>query len=144
MSEIVKAHILLVDDEEDAFFIFQYAFDEWIEKGLLNLSFCTSGSSALELLEKEEGSDISVILSDINMPGMNGFELLEKVKLMRPQMITILISAYSQEEYRHKVEEVGAYSFFEKPVDFDSLQVTLKKLVPSLDDWLNSITVCNY
>ena len=133
MSKPRTVHILVVDDEEDVLFIFKYQFKNWVQTNSAKLSFAKSGEEALELLEDVSGKDIILILSDINMPGINGLELVKKVRERYPKIITILISAYSKEKYRVLANEASAYDFFEKPVNFQKLKSTITNLFPQLE-----------
>jgi len=117
----VKIHILLVDDEEDTVVIFEYHFKHWIREGKARLSFSTSADEAIKSLDESNGNDIILILSDVNMPGMDGFEFITTVTTKYPHIKSILISAYSTPEYYDKADQAGAKKYFIKPVDFEEL-----------------------
>ncbi|MFG1499529.1 response regulator [Halobacteriovorax sp. XZX-3] len=129
---MIRVHVLLVDDEEDVLFIFEHIFEDWVKANKMLLSFSTSGAHALEILESEDGQDIILILTDINMPGIDGFELLKEVNHRFPNIDTIMISGYSSNAYRNKAKELGALDYFEKPVDFDKLINLMSERYPEL------------
>ncbi|MEH0860878.1 response regulator [Halobacteriovorax sp. DPLXC-1] len=131
---MVKIHVLLVDDEEDVYFIFKHVFKDWIKSKKMNLTFSISGEDALNVLKSDEGHDVILILSDINMPGMDGITLLKEVSKRYPNIATIMISGYSSNEYKDKVTELGAIDYFEKPVDFEKLTNLIKNKFPELND----------
>lgn len=114
--------ILVVDDEEDVELLFRQRFRKEVNDNKVNLHFANSGLTALELLKDVSHQDIIVILSDINMPGMTGLELLEKIKAQYPNKKVMMISAYGNEQYMNEAEQKGADDFFTKPVDFKLLK----------------------
>ena len=91
--------------------------------------FAFSGKEALEMLEKSVPPKVIYIFSDINMPGMTGLELLEKVKGKYPQIKVSMISAYGDTDNYNKAIESGAKEFFTKPIDFKSLKEEIKELI---------------
>jgi CheY-like chemotaxis protein len=113
---------LVVDDEQDVEMLFRQKFRKEIRKGLLELEFAFSGNEALEILRSNDPPEVVYIFSDINMPGMSGLELLEKVKAEFPQIKVSVISAYGDQENYDKAIESGAKAFFTKPIDFNSLK----------------------
>ena len=117
---------LVVDDERDVEMLFRQKFRKEVRQGLIELEFAFSGSEALELLESKQPPDVVYIFSDINMPGMTGFELLEAVKSQFPQIKVSMISAYENYE---KAINSGAKEFFTKPINFDSLKQELHQLL---------------
>jgi CheY-like chemotaxis protein len=120
---------LVVDDERDVEMLFRQKFRKEVRQGLIELEFAFSGSEALELLESKQPPDVVYIFSDINMPGMTGFELLEAVKSQFPQIKVSMISAYGDEENYEKAINSGAKEFFTKPINFDSLKKELHQLL---------------
>ena len=114
--------ILVVDDEEDVELLFRQRFRKEANEGKVNLHFANSGAAALLELEEVDNQDIIIILSDINMPGMTGLELLEKIKHKYPNKKVMMISAYGNEQYMNEAQEKGADDFFTKPVDFKLLK----------------------
>lgn len=119
--------ILVVDDENDVKDLFQQRFRREIRSGEFEFLFAFSGQDALDCLDENE-SDSFLILSDINMPGMSGLELLKKVKERQedPKPAMIMVSAYGDEENYNNAMKYGANGFLTKPVDFVSLKEKLK------------------
>ncbi len=120
---------LVVDDERDVEMLFRQKFRKEVKSGLLELEFAFSGEDALAFLESKQPPDIVYIFSDINMPGMTGFDLLEKVKTQFPQIKVSMISAYGDNENYERAMNSGAKEFFTKPIDFDSLKNELRQLI---------------
>jgi CheY-like chemotaxis protein len=118
--------ILVVDDEKDIQTLFEQRFRKEIKSGHAQFMFAFSGEEALEILSKMEHEAL-LILSDINMPGMSGFQLLEKVKqkYRKPPPIVMMITAYGDAENQRMAERLGADDFLTKPVNFTELKVKL-------------------
>ena len=115
--------ILVVDDEADVEALFRQHFRRReIRDGLFNMVFASSGDEALQRIEAFAGTPLVLILSDINMPGMSGLNLLPKVKAARPNVHVIMITAYGDTETRRTVLEAGAEALFTKPIDFPALR----------------------
>jgi YesN/AraC family two-component response regulator len=114
--------LLVVDDEHDVEMLFRQKFRKEIRSGTLELEFALSGAEALRMLEDENPPEFVYIFSDINMPGMSGLDLLEKVKKDYPQISISMISAYGDSDYHKKAIASGAKEFFTKPIDFQSLK----------------------
>jgi CheY-like chemotaxis protein len=121
----VTAKILMVDDEPDAEILFRQNFRREMRKQEYDFLFAQSGAEALELLEGSEQPDVLVVLSDINMPGMNGIDLLDEIKKRWPGMPVFMITAYGDSGTEAKVKEKGADQLVPKPVDFQQLKVSL-------------------
>ena len=119
--------ILVVDDETDVQPLFEQRFRKEIRNNLVELAFAFSGEEALAYL-KENAQEAILILSDINMPGMSGFQLLEKVKeqFLKPPPVVMMITAYGDEENMQLATKLGADDFLTKPVDFTALKEKLK------------------
>jgi CheY-like chemotaxis protein len=113
---------LVVDDERDVEMLFRQKFRKEIRKGLIELEFAFSGDEALDILRSSDPPKVVYIFSDINMPGMSGLQLLEKVKSEFPQIRVSMISAYGDQENYNKAIESGAKAFFTKPIDFNVLK----------------------
>lgn len=113
---------LVVDDEQDVEMLFRQKFRKEIKSGILELEFAFSGQQALDIIRSHKPPDVIYIFSDINMPGMTGLELLEKVKAEFPQIKVSMISAYGDSENYDKAMKSGAKEFFTKPIDFDTLR----------------------
>jgi len=122
---------LVVDDERDVEMLFRQKFRKEIRSGLVELEFAFSGKEALERLQSTQPPDVLYIFSDINMPGMSGLELLEKVKAEFPQIQVSMISAYGDDENYQRAINSGAKEFFTKPIDFESLRAELIELTNS-------------
>ena len=113
---------MVVDDEQDIESLFTQKFRKELRKGDIEIEFAFSGEDALEKWEKEGSSNVVLILSDINMPGMNGLELLKKLKQEFPQQKVYMITAYEDKENYQKAMEYGADDFINKPIDFETLK----------------------
>ncbi|HTW54810.1 MAG TPA: response regulator [Stellaceae bacterium] len=120
--------ILVVDDEPDVAELFRQRFRREARQGTYMLHFAASGEEALDQLSGEIQPELIVILSDINMPGMDGLELLRAVKAQRPELPVMMVTAYGDDERRQRAAEFGAFEFVTKPVDFDQLKEQLTKL----------------
>lgn len=120
--------ILMVDDEPDAEVLFRQNFRREIRKGVYEFLFAQSGQEALDLLGSDEGLDLLVVLSDINMPGMTGVELLETVKSRWPDLPMMMITAYGDVGTEESVTQKGARQLVSKPVDFVHLKAELAEL----------------
>jgi len=118
--------ILVVDDEQDIKTLFEQRFRKEIKSGQVEFIFAFSGEDALVQLNKWE-HEAMLILSDINMPGMSGLQLLENVKkkYMKPPPVVMMITAYGDDENHKIAKELGADDFLTKPVDFAMLKEKL-------------------
>lgn len=114
--------ILIVDDEEDVQWLFKQRFRREIKKGLLELHFAFSGEAALAYLTQEGQADIVLVLSDINMPGMSGVELLKRIKQQFSDIQVHMITAYGDEEHYRLAIDNGADGYLTKPLDFAILK----------------------
>jgi CheY-like chemotaxis protein len=97
------------------------------------MHFANSGKEALEKLGSNIEPTLIVILSDINMPGMDGLTLLREIKARRPDLPVMMVTAYGDDERRRLAEELGAIEFITKPVDFDLLKAQLRQLPNAAD-----------
>ena len=118
----MSTYILVVDDETDVETLFRQQFRRDIRAGRFIMEFATSGPEALERAKAIADPSLSLILSDINMPGMTGLEMLPKVKATRPNVPVIMITAYGDEATRKKAAELGAAGLLTKPIDFGLLR----------------------
>jgi CheY-like chemotaxis protein len=125
----MSASILVVDDEADVEALFRQQFRREIRDGRFKLDFARSGDEALQLIDAVTGTTLILILSDINMPGMSGLNLLPKVKAARPDVPVIMITAYGDAETRRTVLEGGAEALFTKPIDFRALRSDIEARV---------------
>ncbi len=123
--------ILIVDDEADVAELFRQRFRREVREGRYQLHFAASGEEGL-LRVAELGPELIVILSDINMPGMDGLTLLREIKQRRPELPVVMVTAYGDDERVRTAEHLGAAAFLPKPVDFERLKQQLAKLVPPL------------
>lgn len=124
-----KVRLLVVDDEKDVRLLFEQRFRREIKAGDVELVYAYSGEEALNLLRAADMADIILILSDINMPGMTGLELLRMVKQDLPDKGVLMITAYGDEKTRQTAEQYGADDFVTKPIDFNMLKTRLTDLV---------------
>ncbi len=115
--------ILVVDDEQDVKTLFLQRFRKEIRKEELDFMFAFSGEEALETLKSMEHEAV-LILSDINMPGMSGLQLLEIIKkdFVTPPPIVMMVTAYGDDENYNTAKQLGADDFLTKPVDFKLLK----------------------
>ncbi len=120
---------LVVDDEKDVQMLFRLKFRKELRSGLIELEFALSGQEALEMLRERKPPDVIYIFSDINMPGMSGLELLERVKKEFPSIPVSIISAYGDSENHERAMKSGAKEFFTKPIDFDSLKMEIHDII---------------
>ena len=114
--------ILVVDDEPDVEMLFRQQFRHDIRAGRFTMEFAPSAAAALERITDAAGVSLILILSDINMPGMTGLEMLPKAKAIRPDVPVIMITAYGDAETKRKALEGGAEALFTKPIDFGALR----------------------
>jgi CheY-like chemotaxis protein len=118
--------VLVVDDESDVMDLFRQRFRKEIRTGLIELSFANSGEEAVKILSALNPMDIVLVLSDINMPGMNGFDLLKIIKSYFPDLKVYMISAYGDSINISEAEKLGVDDFITKPLDFELLKSKLK------------------
>jgi CheY-like chemotaxis protein len=121
--------ILVVDDEPDVELLFRQQFRHDLRAGRFTMDFAQSGDMALQRITDAAGVSIILILSDINMPGMSGLELLPKAKAMRPDVPIIMITAYGDAETKRKALENGAEALLTKPIDFGTLRSEIETRV---------------
>ena len=117
--------ILVVDDEPDVEMLFRQQFRRDLRDGRFTMDFAQSAPAALQRITDAEDARIILILSDINMPGMSGLELLPKAKAARPDVPIIMITAYGDAETKRKALESGADALLTKPIDFISLRTEI-------------------
>ncbi len=121
--------ILVVDDEKDIKILFEQRFRREIRNGEISFDFAFSGEEALNYMENRK-QEVVLILSDINMPGMSGLELLKhiKEKYEKPPPVVMMITAYGDNENYNQAMQLGADDFLTKPVDFSALKEKIKTL----------------
>jgi CheY-like chemotaxis protein len=118
----MSALILVVDDEPDVAELFRQQFRKDLRVSRFAMEFAQSGSEALERVRGAEHAGLILILSDVNMPGMTGLELLPRARQVRPDVPVIMITAYGDADTRRKAIEGGAAGLFTKPIDFPELR----------------------
>ena len=114
--------ILVVDDEPDVETLFRQQFRHDLRGGRFTMEFAQSAPMALQRITDAAGVSLILILSDINMPGMSGLDLLPKAKVLRPDVPVIMITTYGDGETKRKVLENGAGALLTKPIDFGKLR----------------------
>ena len=120
--------ILVVDDEPDVAELFHQHFRREARQGTYVMHFVGSGEEALQKLADGIIPQLVVILSDINMPGMDGLELLRETKRRWPELSVMMVTAYGDDERRQRASEYGAAEFIIKPVNFEMLKERLRQL----------------
>ena len=125
----MTTRVLVVDDEPDVEILFRQQFRREVRQGLYSLDFARSGEDALDKLAGEDAATIALLVSDINMPGMSGLDLLPVVRERRPELPVIMISAYGDSGTIDTAMERGATLFLAKPVDFPTLKQNLSQSV---------------
>ena len=114
--------ILVVDDEPDVADLFRQQFRKELSASRFVMEFALSAADALERVYAAEAATLILILSDINMPGMSGLDLLPRARQARPDVPVIMITAYGDNDTRRKAAEAGAEGLFTKPIDFPELR----------------------
>jgi CheY-like chemotaxis protein len=114
----VNLLILVVDDEPDVEMLFRQQFRRDLRAGRFTMDFVQSAPAALQAIAVAGDAALILILSDINMPGMSGLELLPKAKAVRPDVPVIMITAYGDADTKRKALESGAEALLTKPIDF--------------------------
>ena len=114
--------ILVVDDEPDVEALFRQQFRRELRAGRFAMEFAQSAPMALQRITNAGDESLILILSDINMPGMSGLELLPKVKAIRPDVPIIMITAYGDPDTKRTALENGAEALLTKPIDFGTLR----------------------
>jgi CheY-like chemotaxis protein len=117
-GEQMTVSILVVDDEADVVDLFRQRFRREVRNGDYALHFADSAHGALHTLRGGIDPQLILILSDINMPGMDGLQLLHEIKLEWPALPVMMVTAYGDDERRRRANEEGAIDFLNKPVDF--------------------------
>ena len=120
--------IIVVDGEPDVQFLFKQRFRREIRKEEIEFNFFLSAGEVIDYLSTNDNIDIVLILSDINMPGMNGLELLKIIKEKTPEQKVFMITAYSDEHNYQTAVEYGADDYLTKPLDFSGLKEKILSL----------------
>jgi len=129
----MSVSILVVDDEPDVADLFRQRFRREARDGTYVMHVAGSGEQALDLLTDGIEPTLIVILSDINMPGIDGLQLLREIKQRFPDLPVMMVTAYGDDERRRRASELGAFEFLTKPVDFDRLKAQLRQLPTAAD-----------
>ena len=124
----MSVSILVVDDEPDVAELFRQRFRREARNGTYVMHFASSGDEALNLLSNGIEPTLIVILSDINMPEMDGLDLLAEIKQRWADLPVMMVTAYGDDQRRCRARELGASEFLTKPVDFDLLKARLAQL----------------
>ena len=120
-------HVLIVDDEPNVLNAFQRA----LRKQSYTLLTAESGQQALQLLDARE---VSLVISDYNMPGMNGLDFLKQVKSLHPHILSIMLTGQAEISIAvQAINEAGVYKFIQKPWDDNDLKITLQRALESID-----------
>jgi len=120
--------IMVVDDEKDVELLFRQSFRKEIRERDVEFHFAVSGDDAISYVEGDSGDDLVLVLSDINMPGMNGLELLRQIKECRPGQEVFMVTAYGDAEKYDAAMKYGAGDYIMKPIDFGDLKRKIRKL----------------
>jgi CheY-like chemotaxis protein len=123
--------VLVVDDEPDVEILFRQQFRRDLRDHRFKMDFARSAAKALQRISDLAGESLILILSDINMPGMSGLELLPMAKAARPDVPVIMITAYGDDSTRRKAMEGGAEALLTKPIDFVALRTEIDGRVAS-------------
>jgi CheY-like chemotaxis protein len=121
----LSVYILIVDDEPDVEPMFRQQFRRDLKSGRFEMEFAPSAVTALARAAEVRDPSLILILSDVNMPGMSGLEMLPKVRAQRPDVPVIMITAYGDAETRRKAIENGAVGLLTKPIDFALLRIEI-------------------
>ncbi len=123
--------ILIVDDEPDLELLIRQRFRRQIRDGAYHFAFARNGQEALDLIH---GGDIDLVLSDINMPVMDGLTLLGRLRGLRPRLGAVIVSAYGDMRNIRAAMNLGAFDFLTKPIDFQDFEVTVGKTLGQIDE----------
>jgi CheY-like chemotaxis protein len=122
--------VLVVDDENDVEMLFRQQFRRDLRQDRFLMEFALSASEALDRVKSAPNdTDLILVLSDINMPGMTGLELLPKIKALRPKVPVIMITAYGDSDTKRRALEGGAQALLTKPIDFAALRAEIDKRI---------------
>ncbi|MEO8085715.1 MAG: response regulator [Bacteroidota bacterium] len=119
--------IMIVDDEQDVELLFRQKFRKELKGGEFVFHFAFNGEDAVNYLRTLHPFDLVLVLSDINMPGMTGLELLRIIRNDFPNLRVMMVTAYGDDNNFSKAMEIGANDFVTKPVDFSLLKEKIQK-----------------
>jgi len=125
MQKTEQMKIIVVDDEEDVQLLFRQKFRREIRAGDVEFHFALSAEAALSYLQEKGEDEISLIISDINMPGMNGLQLLKRVKENFSHVKVFMMTAYSDAQNLQTAKAYQADDYMTKPVDFSELKAKI-------------------
>jgi CheY-like chemotaxis protein len=125
----MSALILVVDDEPDVAELFRQQFRKELRASRFKMEFSQSAAEALRRVGSAETEKLILILSDVNMPGMSGLEMLPHARKVRPEVPVVMITAYGDAETRRKAIEAGAAGLLTKPIDFPELRAEIGRLL---------------
>ncbi|MCY4541387.1 MAG: SpoIIE family protein phosphatase [Rhodobacteraceae bacterium] len=129
--------ILVVDDEPDVEPLVKMRMRREVRKGRYTFVFAANGVEALEMLSEDQ--DIDIVLSDINMPHMDGLTLLEQIPSVNPNIRSVIVSAYGDIGNIRKAMNRGAFDFITKPIDFEDLRITIERTAKQLELWRDAL-----
>jgi sigma-B regulation protein RsbU (phosphoserine phosphatase) len=135
--QILRPKILVVDDEPDLEHLVRQRMRREIRSGQYSFMFAQNGVEALEVLSEEQ--DIDMVLTDINMPRMDGLTLLEQIPKVDPNIRSVIVSAYGDMKNIRTAMNRGAFDFITKPVDFDDLNLTIERTLQHLEEWREAV-----
>ena len=130
--------ILVVDDEPDVEPLVLQRMRRKIRSGIYSFVFAQNGLEALERLR--EDNDIDMVLSDINMPQMDGLTLLEQIPKVDPELRAVIISAYGDMKNIRTAMNRGAFDFVTKPIDFEDLEITIERTLGHIAEWREALS----
>jgi YesN/AraC family two-component response regulator len=125
-------HCLFVDDETDMELLFKLRFKEEVKNHQVELFYASSAKKGMEILDSEVGADILLIISDINMPEIDGFKFIDMIQEKYNCQLIYIVSAYNQDEYVEKATERNVDRYLTKPLDFDKLKKYINEDVRKL------------
>lgn len=134
---MAATRILMVDDEEDLELLVRQRFRRRIRKGEFEFLFARNGQEALDVLQ--ENPDVRLVLSDINMPVMDGLTMLGQLEDLNPEIRAVVVSAYGDMANIRTAMNRGAFDFITKPIDFNDLQITIEKTLRHLEIMHNAL-----
>ena len=135
--QILRPKILVVDDEPDLEHLVRQRMRREIRSGQYTFMFAQNGVEALEVLNEEQ--DIDMVLSDINMPRMDGLTLLEQIPKVDPNIRSVIVSAYGDMKNIRTAMNRGAFDFITKPIDFEDMKVTIQRTLHHLELWRDAL-----
>jgi CheY-like chemotaxis protein len=125
----VTVRVLVVDDEPDVATLFRQRFRRELREGRFALDFALCADEALRKMHQTDAKLLILLLSDINMPGMSGLDLLPRIKSERPELPVLMITAYGDADTRRVALERGADGLLTKPIDFAALRTEIQARV---------------